>query len=684
MTRRPSSRLVLFSTFVGSFGLLLACASAPVVVEPSFEDKIARLMKLENERSLGDGEIDARLADLDGRVRARAALALGRIGNASGMAKLVRLLDDPSPYVRTSAVFAIGLLDASLSDTARSRLEEALSDEAPSVRGRAAETLARKVGGAVAEPIATATAAHLPTGQEPYDWTEPITRSELRFPHFDTRLGILSVAKLSDLRWGFSLIATQGQTPRFLWWPAAWAASRLEGDELAPILLFYAGSPDPVLRMYGARGLGSTSEAQAKDQLRLLAFDPNEKVRIEAIRSAARLGLDEITPDLLRHLGTDTIHVQAEVLKALTRLRHPDATELVIDLIGSERAWIRGLALGALAHQSEDTFFLLLSGIGSDPDWHARAALADILGRLGSERARARLAALSEDPDARVRARVLESLARYPNANATGLFIERLRAEDPFERAAAAEALAALSASDGVAPLEQAFLVERNVSAKTTMLSAMWSLAPDKAVELATDAEDDSSYLLRRRAASITGADVRPRPSEHGVEHYLELAAVPYTPQAFVETARGRIEIELFIADAPLTVENFMSLARGGFYDGLTFHEVVPNGFVRAGDPRGDGHGGSERDVRSEINERPFVRGTVALADFERDAASSQFVITHLPAPELDGRLTVFGQVSSGMDVVDRLEPGDVIDRITIWDGVTDPYSQARPSLPRP
>lgn len=684
MTLRGSSRLVLLllSTLC-SVGILLACASAPPVAEaPPAEDKIARLMKLENERSLGEGEIDRRLADLDGHVRARAALALGRIGNASGMAKLAGLLDDPSPYVRSQAAFAIGLLDAPLTDAARSELEAALSDDAPSVRGRAAETLARKVGAAsaeVAESIASATSLHLPTGQEPYDWTEPITRSELRFPHFDTRLGLLSIAKLGDLRFGWSLLATEGSTPRFLWWPAAWAASRLEGEELAPILLFYAGSPDPVLRMYGARGLGGTTEVQARDQLRLLAFDPNEKVRIEAIRAAARLGLDDLAPDLIRHLGTDTMHVQGEVLKALTKLRHPDAAELVIDLLGSDRAWVRGLALGALAHQDEDAFFLLLSGIGSDPDWQTRAALADVLSGLGSERARARLRSLSEDPDARVRARVLESLARYPEAGTTGLFIQRLRSDDAFERAAAAKALAALSDAEGVAPLEQAYLVERNVSAKTTMLSAMWMLSPDKAREHAADAEDDSSYLLRRRAASITNADVGPRPSDHGVEHYRELASMPYTPQAFIETERGRIEIELFVADAPLTVENFMTLAREGFYDGLTFHEVIPNGFVRTGDPRGDGNGGSERDVRSEVNERPFVRGTVALADFERDAASSQFLITHLPAPELDGHLTVFGHVTSGMDVVDRIERGNVINRVTIWDGVRDPYATPPP-----
>ena len=122
-------------------------------------------------------------------------------------------------------------------------------------------------------------------------------------------------------------------------------------------------------------------------------------------------------------------------------------------------------------------------------------------------------------------------------------------------------------------------------------------------------------------------------------------------------------------------VRNFIELARSGFYDGLTVHRVVPNGFIQAGDPRGDGNGGPGYVIRSEPNERPIVRGTIAMAHHGKDTAGSQFFITHLPRPDLDGGYTAFGQVSSGMETVDRLEPGDRIEHITIWDGFTSPYS---------
>ena len=122
--------------------------------------------------------------------------------------------------------------------------------------------------------------------------------------------------------------------------------------------------------------------------------------------------------------------------------------------------------------------------------------------------------------------------------------------------------------------------------------------------------------------------------------------------------------------DAPFTVWNFMALARSGFFNGLTFHRVVSNFVVQGGDPHGDGAGGPGYTIRDEINQRPYLRGTIGMALDWRDTGGSQFFITHAPQPHLDGRYTVFGDVVNGMDVVDRIQPRDVIQRIQIWDGV--------------
>ena len=135
------------------------------------------------------------------------------------------------------------------------------------------------------------------------------------------------------------------------------------------------------------------------------------------------------------------------------------------------------------------------------------------------------------------------------------------------------------------------------------------------------------------------------------------------SPHVFIETEKGTIEIELDVLDAPITAGNFITLARKGYFDGLSFHRVVPNFVIQGGDPRGDGEGGPGYTIRDELNQEPYLRGTVGMALAWRDTGGSQFFITHSPQPHLDARYTVFGRVVSGMEVVDAINQWDVITR---------------------
>ena len=129
----------------------------------------------------------------------------------------------------------------------------------------------------------------------------------------------------------------------------------------------------------------------------------------------------------------------------------------------------------------------------------------------------------------------------------------------------------------------------------------------------------------------------------------------------------GEFTMDFFQEDAPKTVENFVALAKKGFYDGLTFHRVQPGVLVHGGDPRGDGSGGPGYTIKAEFNKQKHVRGAVAMARLVTpDSAGSQFYITLTPATELDGQYTVFGKVSSGMDVVDKIVLGDKMKTVKI------------------
>jgi peptidyl-prolyl cis-trans isomerase B (cyclophilin B) len=138
----------------------------------------------------------------------------------------------------------------------------------------------------------------------------------------------------------------------------------------------------------------------------------------------------------------------------------------------------------------------------------------------------------------------------------------------------------------------------------------------------------------------------------------------------------GEITIELFPADAPRTVENFVTLARKGFYDGTTFHRVEPRFVVQGGDPQsktlppGDrrlGTGGPGYTIKAEFNKRPFDRGVVGMArTSDPDSAGSQFYIMLGRAPHLDGQYTAFGRVIRGLDVVDTIKVGDRIKTVRV------------------
>jgi peptidylprolyl isomerase/peptidyl-prolyl cis-trans isomerase B (cyclophilin B) len=129
----------------------------------------------------------------------------------------------------------------------------------------------------------------------------------------------------------------------------------------------------------------------------------------------------------------------------------------------------------------------------------------------------------------------------------------------------------------------------------------------------------------------------------------------------------GEIRLEFFPEDAPKTVENFVTLAKKGFYNGLNFHRVVPDFVVQGGCPKGNGTGGPGYNVKAEFNKQKHVRGTLAMArSQDPDSAGSQFYICYGNTPHLDGQYTVFGKVVSGMELVDRIKQGDKMTSVTI------------------
>jgi cyclophilin family peptidyl-prolyl cis-trans isomerase len=386
---------------------------------------------------------------------------------------------------------------------------------------------------------------------------------------------------------------------------------------------------------------------------------------------------------LITSPGVDQ-NLQLEAITALSQLKDPAAVEILIDLVSANWPSARSAALNALAKTDIETFVISISGLDPDAHWSVRAALARTLGDLDRERAQGPLTAMLNDSDQRVIPAVLDALAKIGAPNAAEALMARLKAEDPVVRGAAARGLATIKAQNATAALIEAFKTGQRdglLTSRTNALDALTALDPVAARPWLTSALADRDWAVRMRAAEnlrrIDGnADVssmRPAPPQSVPELTAvdAMIAPKFSPQAYIETNKGTIQFELAVLDAPRAVASFISLVRKNYFRGVQWHRVVPDFVVQAGDPRGDGAGGPGYTIRDEVNQRPYLRGTVGMARGGPDTGGSQFFITHSPAPHLDALYTVFGQVVAGMDVVDRLQQWDTITSIRVWDGVT-------------
>ena len=135
---------------------------------------------------------------------------------------------------------------------------------------------------------------------------------------------------------------------------------------------------------------------------------------------------------------------------------------------------------------------------------------------------------------------------------------------------------------------------------------------------------------------------------------------------ATIETEKGNLVLELFASDVPITVNNFVFLAREGFYDNTTFHRVIPGFMAQGGDPTGTGAGTPGYSFADEFSDHTHVTGALSMANAGPNTNGCQFFITYTPQHHLDGKHSVFGQLTEGMDILERIEQGDAIIRITI------------------
>ena len=628
-------------------------------------------------------DLSVLVRDRDARVRRRAALAIGRVKSKAGVPLLVSALPDTDPDVRAMAAFALGLIGDGSAETELALL---LTDTSPLVRGRAAEALgligAKGAAPAIGQMVAAYATSAPVAAMQPDDEAGPLAPEVEAF-----KLGLFALVRLRAYDPIAAAVLAGGQ-PVTSWWPVAYALQRVEDPRAAPALLQLLGSKGRYTRAFAARGLGAVKDASAIQPL-LALVDPAAKAGLEltiaALRALAQLGATEAAAPISRLASTPSMHpnIRLEAVAALGTLGAADGLATVQDLLTDEWPDMRAAALRAAAAIDQESLTAVLAGMEPDGHWRVRAALAETLATFPADLASERLRSMLQDEDKRVIPAVLSSLARLKVSDLRAVLLQRLDDPDFVVRARAARELGTLKPDGGAEALRQAFktaLSDSAYVARTAALEALASYGATEAASTLVQALEDKDWAVRLRAEELlarlepnsdAARTIAPPPGRPLAPYDDPRLIAPTTsPHVFIETAYGTIEFELAVLDAPQTSRNFMELARRGFFNGLEVHRVVANFVMQDGDPRGDGEGGPGYTIRDELNGRPYLRGTVGMAlDEWRDTGGSQFFITHSPQPHLDARYTAFGHVVNGLDVVDRIKPGDVIQRIRVWDG---------------
>ena len=645
---------------------------------PAF-DEIARL---EYQRSTGNGRLLALLKHEDDRVRTRAAEACGRLPYPAFGSEVTDavslLLEDAVPAVRHAAAFSLGLRgDLRAAGT----LASYRNDPDPMMRARVFEAASRLpdptlhtellIGLRDVDPrVRIETAIATARWDSENDSAEVVDRA------------LLDALRPYQLRPAGTDSAGRHIEPEFVW-RVLYALSRRRAELGRGAFLEYASAPGALERLFAVRGLARIEiDDETGPALAAALLDPEADWRVAYEAAIGLGGWDDrgALEALLQAVEHPNVHVRAaamsslgsfeggqEVLAKLRRGQLDVSTEVRVASLDSLSKLLNPIsALEVLTKESRSEDAVL------------RAGAASACANLEDPGAVPLLEALARDPDPRVATTAIGSLASHINPATRAFLIEMLKAPDNGKRLAAVLSLRETAEASDREALEQVFRTSQGDISNEIAFNVLQNLgeigdAPSR--DFVKAALKDSRSYVRQVArdvlASKFGETPAPESSQAlGARESAPIAGTDYPRYRFnplieVVTSRGSLVFELFPAEAPVHVHNFIELAKREDYDGLMFHRVVPDFVVQGGDYRGDGNGGrpwNGASVPQEFTKRKTTRGSLGMPrNDDPESGGSQFFVTHRPTPHLDGRYTIFGELRQGGDVLDRIEVGDRI-----------------------
>lgn len=642
-------------------GLFAACTE----MEEKYirQDKLFRIASIEDQRMFDSLFIrEDYLNDPDPEIRAKTALAIGRIGRGYYTDYLLSNLADSSERAAAAKFFAAGLIG----DTVLFEPIYKLLTAGTPAADRAVEALGR---------IADSTQA--PRINEFLNNDDSLVVYQAMLAMF--RADEWSTAKkIADIG-----MTTGRKTIRYGAIYSLWRGRRSEGKDLFASLISDA---DPEIRMLAYSGLGRISDTASIKLIATGLNDSDNRViagSIYALRAFGNLGavyvsrkLPELKDEKLVELSVETLGLYPKVA---------NAEKLITNALRTDgRENVRGTAAKALLQiAGNEALFVIDEAVKKPTDWQKTKIAEGLKTLTNKDAALSRLGQYYNDESALVRVAALEALCTVDSNNAAKYIETSLDDADYIVASVAADLAGKFKRTEFIKTMADLYLddptaVEDDLKRSIIDAFSAFENHPDYdslIIAVLEEGANDEWFFIREKASKllkkkydIDRTDIIgiARTSIDKYNYTERFEKYKHNPTAVITTARGEVVIELLYDSAPKTVNNFIALAESGFYDSLFFHRVVPTFVAQDGCPDGTGWGGPGYTIRCEYNLQTYTTGAVGMAHSGMDTGGSQYFITLAPQPHLDGGYSLFGYVTSGMDAVQDIVRGDVITSVRI------------------
>ena len=636
------------------------------------KQKLTELAVMEERRAL-DLERLAQLArDRNPLIRLRCAEVLGRVGDPAGVLLLDQLSGDSNESVKETAIFSLGLTGH---ESCVPPLRRVLAGTGMRFKIRALEAL----GATKQRETATDIASYL--------------------SNFNSSLRSAAAFALYTL--GDSTAAERCATaifdpdPRVLSM-VVYTMGRLGYDEYEKRMIELLEHEKTTVRLKAAEALGRLKSKRAIDGLYALTGDQDRMTALKAAESLSLIGEKKCSRALEELLSKEDIYMKTIALEGLASIGRKQSFDRILPLLQSGSLMVRLAAIEAAGSTGGSDAREQLIAANRNGGSLERMAALKALGRASDKQDLALLCSvLTSDGDPLAREGAAAGLGAWekdkeifePFENGkrpVDALLEAGRGEDWVVASIAIESLAKIGSKETMNDLMELYPKDGdrlNGDRKLAVLQAIRTLGERRPIDKESvpallsfleEASRDPDSRIGASAcelAALYGGSIEPHPDGTWVRGKLPWGA-PALPMGDrkirIATERGDIDIVLYGDDAPNIVKSIITLAGNGFYEGLTFHRVVPGFVIQGGCPRGDGWGDAGYFLRSQFNTHRYDRGVVGMAHGGKDTPGSQLFITQTAQPHLNGRYTIVGCVTKGMEVVDKIERGDEFKIIVI------------------